>query len=141
MDLWRLILCLIAVFQKGEALSPIKTSTTRLFASDPTQLFNADILRIASRTSTKQGSFNPIHAADHSNRMLNQMLDMYESSNGKTAKPNSETFRIVLKAFSNLGGQQWGDINTTQDSESSRKYKVNAVDRIENIMIRGGKRF
>ena len=136
MDLLRLIICLLAVCQKGEALSPIKTSTTRLFASDPTQLFNADILRIASRTSTKQSSFNPIHAADHSNRMLNQMLDMYESSNCKTAKPNSETFRIVLKAFSNLGGQQWEDINTTQDSESSRKSKVNAVDRIENIMIR-----
>jgi len=122
-------LALIAV---SDAIVTQKPSLTRLYASDPTALFNADILRIASRTTTKQSNFNPIHAADHADRMLVQMMDMYEKSERKTARPNTETFRIVLKGFANLGSVDLQD----DDSDSKRMDKVCAVDRMETIMVR-----
>lgn len=117
----------------GLATTPSKFST-QLFASDPTALFNADILRIASRTTSKQSNFNPIHAADHADRMLVQMLDMYKRSSGKTAKPNTETFRIVLKAFANLGGTTWkGD---HEGDGLSSVSTIDAVDRAEKVLLR-----
>ena len=130
------IAIIVIVFGKSaEAIATPKRSTTRLFASDPTANFNADILRIASRTTTKHANFNPIHAADHANRMLVQMLEMYETSERKTAKPNTETVRIVLKAFANLGGAKWDDSRSNYESDNERS-EVNAVDRMENVLIR-----
>ncbi len=83
--------------------------------TDPTTLFNNDIYRIASRTkmastgssSTAPANFNPIHAAEHAERMLLQMIEMYHSSNRKTARPNIETFQIVLMGYANLKGYRW----------------------------------
>lgn len=109
-------------------------STTQLYASDPTALFNADILRIASRTATKKSNFNPIHAANHSHRMMVQMLEMYQTSDKKTARPNTETFRIVLKAYCNLGGRTWEDGYGKDDQ--NYEMAVNAVDKMESILIR-----
>jgi hypothetical protein len=126
---------ILTLGKSAEAIATPKTSSTRLFASDPTALFNADILRIASRTTTKHANFNPIHAADHAHRMLVQMIDM-QTSERKTAKPNTETVRIVLKAFANLGGAQWDDAKNYNDASDKGSEKVNAVDRMENILIR-----
>lgn len=79
-----------------------------LHLTDPTSLFNNDILRIASRTNARSNSnFNPIHAAEHAERMLSQMITMYQSSNRKKARPNIETFRIVLMGYANLKGVRW----------------------------------
>ena len=117
----------LALQTTNAIVTPKPPSSTRLFASDPTALFNSDILRIASRTSNKQSNFNPIHAADHAHRMLVQMLDMYEKSDRKTAKPNTETFRIVLKAFANLGGAIWEDGDT---------MSIDAVERMERVFDR-----
>lgn len=55
-----------------------------------------------------------------------QMLDMYERSEKKTARPNRETFRIVLKAYANLGGARW---------EGEGQNYINAVDAIEGILV------
>jgi len=131
----QLAIIAIAFGKSVEAIATPKTSTTRLFASDPTANFNADILRIASRTTTKHANFNPVHAADHADRMLVQMLDMYKTSERKTAKPNTETVRIVLKAFANLGGAQWDDSRSNNKSDNVRS-QLNAADRMENILIR-----
>ncbi len=75
--------------------------------NDPTSLFNNDIYRIASRTKSKSSNFNPIHAAEHAERMLVQMISMYHKSNRKTARPNIDTFRIVLMGYANLKGYRW----------------------------------
>jgi hypothetical protein len=117
----------------ADAIIVPKISSTQLFASDPTSLFNADILRIASRTATKKSNFNPVHAANHSHRMMKQMLEMYHKSGMKTARPNVETFRIVLKAYSNLGGRKWED----EHEKDGRIYQMalNAVDKMESILI------
>jgi hypothetical protein len=124
----------ITVLGFVDAIIVSKTSSTQLFASDPTALFNADILRIASRTATKKSNFNPVHAANHSHRMMVQMLEMYQKSEKKTARPNTETFRIVLKAYSNLGGRKWEDGSETGDQ--NYQMAVNAVDKMESVLIR-----
>ena len=89
--------------------------------TDPTSLFNNDILRIASRTNARSNSnFNPIHAAEHAERMLLQMITMYQSSNRKKARPNIETFRIVLMGYANLKGVRWyKNVNENDDGISS----------------------
>uniref|UniRef100_A0A7S3V5L1 Pentacotripeptide-repeat region of PRORP domain-containing protein n=1 Tax=Chaetoceros debilis TaxID=122233 RepID=A0A7S3V5L1_9STRA len=123
--------------------------------ADSTSLFNADILRIASRTTKRSGNFNPIHAAEHSERMLFQMIDMFEQSQHNTALPNAETFRIVLKSYANLGRVRWKDgenvnvsmeeqnkyddsngRNSKNESKAPPKDLISAVDRMENILIK-----
>ena len=75
--------------------------------SNLTSLFNNDIHRIASRTKSKGSNFNPIHAAEHAERMLLQMISMHVSSGGKTARPNIESFKIVLMGYANIRGCRW----------------------------------
>lgn len=128
-----ILLAILGVNKTNAIVSQSTTSSTRLFASDPTALFNADILRIASRTSSKNSSFDPAHAANHADRMLVQMLDMYNRSEKKTAKPNAETFRIVLKAFANLGGTQLENSSNPRESEIST---MGLIERMESILAR-----
>lgn len=118
-------------------ISPISPSNHQ-HLTDPTSMFNNDILRIASRTNARRSSnFNPIHAAEHAERMLLQMISMYQASNRKKARPNIETFRIVLMGYANLKGIRWyknnqGDENNELSSsfQSSFGYTSSASTNI-----------
>lgn len=121
--------------------NPIRTWSTvgRLYSTkpDPTANFNADILRIASRTADKKSNFDPVDASEHSLRMLKQMIKMYEQSEHKTAKPNTESFRIVLRGFSNLGRSVTKKNNYVKSivDDDQRYLGGNIVDKMEDILI------
>jgi len=68
---------------------------------NPTSLFNADIFRIVSRLPYT------VNSAEQSERMLHQMISMYRKSDRKAARPNAETFRLVLTGYANIGSVRW----------------------------------
>jgi hypothetical protein len=112
-------------------------SSTKLYSKpDPTSNFNADIFRIASRTADKNSNFDPVNAAEHAERMLIQMIKMYEQSEKKTAKPNIETFRIVLKAFSNLRRVVWTETSTNGKNVDrlDTPPEITVVQKMEDIL-------
>ena len=104
---------------------PPTTKTTN--NNDPTSLFNNDIYRIASRTKAQQSNFNPIHAAEHAERMLIQMINMYKTSNKKTARPNITTFSIVLMGYANLKGYRWKKNNYYNDDDDDEGYDTSLL--------------
>ena len=121
-------------------------SSSSLFSStdlpDPTDLFNADIARMISRTvpvpqNSQQSSsygYNPVDAAERANSMLHHMLKLYESSDGKTAKPNRESFRLVIEGYSNLGPIHWESRDKNgEESNLNRVILTNGAEKVETI--------
>jgi hypothetical protein len=103
--------------QVSNSNSPVsihRTHTIALECTDPTARFNADIKRIVSRTEAEHPNFNSVHAAEHAERMLMQMLSMYHDSGKKTARPNIESFRLVLSGYVNLGRSKWDKDNGSE---------------------------
>lgn len=126
-----------SILKANHSLTSGVFSSTKLYSKpDPTSNFNADIFRIASRTADKNSNFDPVNAAEHAERMLIQMIKMYEQSEKKTAKPNIETFRIVLKAFSNLRRVVWTEASTNAKNvdQLDTPQEITVVQKMEHIL-------
>lgn len=89
-------------------------------------------------------SQNSIRVAERANQMLQQMISLYIDSKGKTARPNLDSFRLVLMGYASLRNIIW----TREGQEIINDYRndgnangddgdhdfVCAADRMESVL-------